>query len=99
VLDVVLAAVTLGIGWLVWSLARTWKNGQSPAKSLLGLRVVKADTGETATWGTMFVREVIGKWILGFLFPISVVMILVSPSRQGIWDKIAGTTVVEVPSD
>jgi uncharacterized RDD family membrane protein YckC len=99
-LDGVLFVVTLGIGWIIWSLARTWAKGQSPGKSLLGLQVVKPDTGETAAWGTMFVREVVGKGILGlipFYTLVSAVLILVNDSREGLWDKVAKTVVVEKP--
>src|SRR5690242_60717 len=34
-LDVLIAVVTLWIGWLVWSMF-TWSAGQTPAKKLLG---------------------------------------------------------------
>lgn len=97
-LDVVLFLVTLGIGWFIWSLV-TWSNGQSPAKSILGMRCVSSETGKTATWGTMALREWVGKGLLGAVsFGITTIvsafMIFSSP-RQGIWDKIATTVVVD----
>lgn len=42
VLDAVLFAFTLGIGWLIWLLV-VGGRGQSPAKQLLGIHVVRAD--------------------------------------------------------
>src|SRR4051794_34394459 len=55
-LEFVLMIVTLGIGWTIWSIV-LWGQGQSPAKKVLGLRVVKLQTGKAATRGTMFLRE------------------------------------------
>lgn len=54
--EVVLFAVTLGVGWVFWFL-RTAGSGQTPAKALLGLRVVGAD-GRPASLGRMLVRDV-----------------------------------------
>lgn len=102
-LDILLAIVTLGIGWLIWSLI-VWTNGQSPAKALLGMRCIRTDTGRAATWGTMALRELVGKSILGYITLgittiVSAIMILSDNERhQGVWDKIANTVVVEDPN-
>ncbi len=60
VLDVVLFTVTLGIGWLIWLLV-VGGRGQSPAKQILGMHVVRAD-GNRAGLGWMLLREIILKW-------------------------------------
>ncbi len=73
VLEIVLSIITLGIGWIIWYLIVATK-GQSPAKQLLGMRVVLED-GASAGLGRMLVRDVVVKWIgifglfglLGFL--------------------------------
>jgi uncharacterized RDD family membrane protein YckC len=57
-LDAVLAVVTLGIGWLIWSLI-VWGEGQTPAKKILKIRVRHFETGAVATWGHMAVRELL----------------------------------------
>jgi uncharacterized RDD family membrane protein YckC len=57
-LDAVLALVTLGIGWLIWSLI-VWSEGQTPAKKILKIRVRHFETGAVATWGHMAVRELL----------------------------------------
>jgi uncharacterized RDD family membrane protein YckC len=62
-LDAVLAVLTLGIGWLIWSLV-IWGEGQTPAKKILKIRVRNFETGAVATWGHMAVRE--------FLVPLTV---------------------------
>ena len=94
-LDVLLLLVTLFIGWMIWALI-LWAQGQSPGKQLLGLRCVRTDTGKAAGWGTMCLREVVGKWLLasftyGITSIVSCFMIL-GQTRQGIWDN--ATTIV-----
>ena len=56
VLDAVLMVVTLGIGWLIWSLI-VWSEGQTPAKKILKLRTINFTNGNHATWGHMGIRE------------------------------------------
>jgi len=58
VLDTVLIFVTLGIGWLIWSLF-TWKEGQSPAKKILKIRVFDAQSHQPITWGHMAIYELL----------------------------------------
>lgn len=55
-LDAALALVTLGIGWIIWSLV-VWGEGQTPAKKILKIRVYAAETRQRATWGHMAIRE------------------------------------------
>jgi uncharacterized RDD family membrane protein YckC len=62
-LDAVLAVLTLGIGWLIWSLV-VWGEGQTPAKKILKIRVRHFETGSVVTWGHMAIRE--------FLVPLTV---------------------------
>ena len=62
VLDIVLFAFTLGIGWLIWLIV-VGQRGQNPAKQLLGMRVVRVD-GSRAELGWMLLREIVAKWAL-----------------------------------
>ena len=64
-LDAVLAVLTLGIGWLIWSLI-VWSDGQTPAKKILKVRTINQTTGRQASWGHMGIRE--------FLIPLTVVI-------------------------
>lgn len=82
-LDAVLAVVTLGIGWLIWSLV-VWSDGQTPAKKILKLRTINYTNGFQSTWGHMGIRE--------FLVPITVL------TASGITSGVAGIAwiVVEI---
>lgn len=106
-LDALLLIVTLFIGWLIWSLV-VWGRAQSPGKQLLNMRVVKKDTGQAADYGTMALRELVGKWLIvgvvigSICFIAAFVldfMLLWDQDRQQLWDKIAGTIVVDDPSE
>ena len=98
VLDGLLFIVTCGIGWLIWSIV-LWQQSTSPAKKMLNLKIVDINTGAPASMQQMLLREVLGKIILstvssGVSTLIGAVLILVVPSRQGVWDYISKTTVV-----
>lgn len=100
-LDGLLIIVTLVIGWLIWWVI-LWKKGQSPAKSILKMRVIKADEARCVTAGEMAVRELVGKWLLGVI-PlyglIDAIFVLVDERAQALHDKIAGTVVIDDPDD
>ncbi|HEX9969233.1 MAG TPA: RDD family protein [Acidimicrobiales bacterium] len=102
-LDVLLGVVTLGIGWFIWSLV-VWGRGVTPAKSLMKMETVRADSGANLTWGGMFVREFLVKGIVASLLSIVTfgimgivgpLLILAGTLRQTLWDRIAKTLVVD----
>lgn len=100
-LAIPLAIVTLGIGYLIWG-AIVWGKGTSPALQVLGMKVVKADTGLPATWGEMALRNIVGNWLLGLVTfniaqLVSFVMFLVDDQRRSLPDRIASTLVVHDP--
>jgi uncharacterized RDD family membrane protein YckC len=103
-LEGLLIIVTLVIGWLVWWII-AWGKGQTPAKQLLRMRCVRVDENRPASFGEMALRELVGKALLSNVtFGISTlvggIMILADDTnRQAVWDKIAGTTVVEDPNN
>ena len=61
-LDLALALVTFGIGWVIWSLV-VWRNGLTPAKQILKMRVVAEESRTNATWGHLAIRQ--------FLIPVT----------------------------
>ncbi len=64
VLDAILSILTLGIGWIIWSLI-VWRRGQSPAKQLMGMYVVH--DGKPASWLRMAGREILAKGGVGLV--------------------------------
>jgi uncharacterized RDD family membrane protein YckC len=96
-----LFVLTLGIGYIVWMLFVSFSRGQTPGKQLLGLAVYRTD-GSVATWGMMFLREIIAKPILGYALSavgigfLDWLWILIDRDRQAIHDKLVGTVVVRV---
>ena len=72
-LDVVLAIVTCFIGWFIWSIV-LWQQSTSPAKKMLGLRVVDSTTGAPAVMQQMVIRELGGK------IGVTIALNLVSPA-------------------
>jgi uncharacterized RDD family membrane protein YckC len=63
-LDGVFAFLTLGIGWLIWSII-VWGEGQTPGKKILKIRVLNSVNGRVASRGHMAIREgLLGWWFL-----------------------------------
>jgi uncharacterized RDD family membrane protein YckC len=101
-LDVLLISVTLFIGWLVWTLI-VWARGQTPGKQICGQRVVMKSTGRAAGWGEMALRDfvirglaigILGQLTCGIVSIVATLMIF-STYHETLWDKWAGTLVVD----
>lgn len=105
-LDFALVIVTLGIGWLIWTLIILGR-GQTPGKQLLNMRVVDADTGQLTGYGKMFVREFLLKGILMTIvitvsFGLGLILyfwLTWDNRNQELWDKMLNTVVVDDPND
>ncbi len=110
-LEIPLIIVTLGIGYLIWSLV-IYSRGQTPAKQLLKMRVVNLEKQWSASWLSMFTRE----WILKGALPIGLnfiswgfagtlwmligaIMVLATAHYQSLWDKMLKTVVVNDPGN
>ena len=96
-------SVTLGIGWLIWA-AIIAGQGQTPAKHLLNLRVIRVGTLQPVGFARMFwmrgfVAGLVGFILLPLTLGIIVFMPLWDPHHQNIWDKVSGTYVVNDPFD
>jgi uncharacterized RDD family membrane protein YckC len=99
-LELVLAVVTLGIGYLIWMLI-VWGRGQTPGKQVMGLRIYHLQNQRAASWGQMFVRQFIGGIVnsifyIGFI--VSVVFLFTDPLRRTVPDRIAGTIELNDPN-
>jgi uncharacterized RDD family membrane protein YckC len=97
-----LALVTLGIGWLIWSLVE-WGKGTTPGHKVLKQYIVDEKTGKTFSWGRMALREVVIKGILcGVLYVVTFSvfyfvdsLMVVRDDRRSIHDRISGSLVVQ----
>lgn len=103
VLESVLMVITLGIGWLIWALT-TAGDGQTPAKRLLNLRVIRDSDHRPAGLGLMFwMRGILAGLVVGFVWIFTLGIIFLMPfwdrRNQNMWDKISSTYVVLDPAD
>lgn len=98
------AVITAFLGWLVWVLF-AWTRGQTPGKQLLGMRCVRLSSGTKASWGIMFVRDFLLKFLLfGAIASVTLGLgwvlyfwLLWDKANQELWDKMVGTIVVDDP--
>jgi uncharacterized RDD family membrane protein YckC len=94
-MELLLAIVTLVIGYFIWTLV-VWARGQTPGKQVLGMYCYRPSTGRTASWGYMLLRwfgQVLES-LIPFGFIITSIMMIVSNEHKAIHDHIAGTVVL-----
>jgi uncharacterized RDD family membrane protein YckC len=99
-LAIPLGIVTLGIGYIIWG-AIVWSNGQTPALQVLGMRCWHPETSTVPGWGTMALRDIVGRileGILGITELVSFILFVTRPDRRTIHDLVAGTVVVHDPN-
>lgn len=108
-LEIPLTIVTLGIGYLIWMLI-VWARGQTPAKQLLKMRVVRLEERRAAHWGWMALRNFVLAMLIGIplelIFPglsilwllANAIALLVSSRNQALWDMMVKTVVVHDPN-
>ncbi len=75
--------------WYFW----TQRNGQTPAKSLLGIRVVSTNGGKVTD--LQAIVRYIGYYINTALLLIGWIWAIFDDKQQGFHDKLAGTIVVK----
>lgn len=102
-LEGLLAAVTLYVGWIIWALI-IGGEGQTPAKKLLGMRVIGADSLRPVGLGRMFwVRGLLGGLVASFAIVLTLGVLLFMPfwdkRNQNLWDKVSNTYVVTDPQN
>jgi hypothetical protein len=102
----VLLVATLGVGWLVWSVAE-WRHGSTPSYRRTGLRVVRRSDGQPIGLWRSVLRELC---VLVLLLPTLVVCIflalvfvmgasppdgMLGQPRSAPWDVVTRTEVVD----
>ena len=104
---VALIVVTLGVGWLGWSVAE-WRHGRTASYRLTKLRVVRRSNGQPISLWRSIVRNgvcctlLIVPTLLVCVF-LAVVFVmgasppadLMSKSRLAPWDRLTGTVVLD----
>ncbi|WP_428114708.1 RDD family protein [Candidatus Poriferisodalis sp.] len=102
ILEGVLVGLTLGIGWVIWALFIV-QRGQTPAKSLLQLRVIDAQSLEPVGFVRMFfVRGLIADLVASVAIILTLGVLMFMPfwdrRNQTLWEKLSGTHVVVDPN-
>ena len=100
ILECVLFFVTLFIGWAIWSLA-AYGQGQTPAKQILNMRVVRIGDQTTASGWQMFLREIVLKSGFWFAFIITAPFFTLAPIFLGLaclWTMVGWAVSVRDPT-
>jgi uncharacterized RDD family membrane protein YckC len=87
----------IGCGAWIWlNVLYVSRNGQSIAKKMLGIKVVRSD-GSRASLGRIFWLRNVVNGLIGIIPPYGIVDILFifSETRQCLHDKLADTVVVK----
>jgi uncharacterized RDD family membrane protein YckC len=102
--DTVFYAENSSAGWLmiavpllVWfaiSVLLQGATGANIGKHLVGLRVVKKETGQLASFGPNFVRWIVGVFDAGCCFPVGLIMVITTKGHRRLGDMAANTLVV-----
>ena len=102
IIPLILAGAAILIGYFVWWILAL-RDGQTPGKRIVGIRVVSAYSAETLGWGMMFVREflvksllfsVLGNATLGIAPLLNFLWPLWDADSQALHDKVVSTQVV-----
>lgn len=86
--------LSLFLSILYWVIYQKWAT-QTAGKKLLGIKVVDS-AGQTPSYFTFFLREIIGKFISGIVIGLGYLWVIWDPKKQGWHDKIANTFVIKV---
>jgi hypothetical protein len=101
-----LFVVTLGVGWLVWSVLE-WRDGRTPSYRLLGLRVVRVSDerpirfarslARSSLCGLLVIPTVAVCCVIGisFVFGASAPDNLFNQPRAAPWDHFTSTKVID----
>jgi uncharacterized RDD family membrane protein YckC len=100
-LSIPLVIVTLFIGYVIWGLV-IWGQGQTPALQVLGMRCWRPETGRVAGFGWMALREIVGRFTEGILFPftaiVSLILMVSGKEHKCLHDLVGGTVVLRDPN-
>ncbi len=87
-----IASILLVLVFLIVSLV-LFAKGRTVGKWLMGIKIIK-NNGDTAGFGTVVMRDIVGKAISAAVLYLGFLWILLDSRNQGWHDKLMGTTVV-----
>ena len=106
-LTFVLIVVTLGVGWMTWSIVE-WRHGRTVSFKLMGLRVVRSSDARPIGLGRSLLRNALVCTVLfvptmltclvlalAFVMGASPPEDLLSKPRNAPWDRLTKTMVVQ----
>ena len=82
---------------LVYYIVMEAQFGATAGKRLIGLKVVKVDTGAPVDWQAAIVRNVLRLVDGLFFYLVGAIVMWTSGKKQRLGDRIAGTVVIRVP--
>ncbi|MBN2432516.1 MAG: RDD family protein [Acidobacteria bacterium] len=82
------------LGLVLLQLILLLTSGQTIGKKMLKIKIVKEDY-QKATFGTIFGREIVGRFLCGLTAGIGYLIALFNDRKQGLHDKVARTIVVQ----
>ena len=88
-------AIFFPLAYVIWYLT-LFRQGMTPGKKLLGLKVINQQTGEIPGFGKMFLREIVGRFLSGLFLGVGYFWAIFDKNAQAWHDKLAGTVVVKV---
>ena len=95
VLGLVLFSITLGIGYITWSLF-VWRQGRSPAQRILSLRCWLPESRQVAGREETALRQITGFCLNGQLLSGFLIW-LTSKTLRSVGDLLAGTVILHDP--
>ena len=95
VLGLVLFSITLGIGYITWSLF-AWRQGRSPAQRILSLRCWLPESRQVAGREETALRQITGFCLNGQLLSGFFIW-LTSKTLRSVGDLLAGTVILHDP--
>jgi hypothetical protein len=95
VLGLVLFSITLGIGYITWSLF-VWRQGRSPAQRILSLRCWLPESRQVAGREETALRQITGFCLNGQLLSGFFIW-LTSKTLRSVGDLLAGTVILHDP--
>jgi uncharacterized RDD family membrane protein YckC len=91
--------VLWGLATWIWFAVQSGQYGSSPGMRVMGLKLVRASTGQTVGGGMGFVRQllhVVGWALCGLVYILDMLWPLWDSQRQTLADKVVGTVVLRV---